>query len=65
MDQNKKLAQKNAADEMAQRDQISQRHAKMMEKQRKYFKLVKEFQEECVKNEKYMNMLERAGMDEV
>jgi len=41
---------------------LTGKHGKMLEKQRKYFKAVKEFQEECVKNEKYMGKMEAAGL---
>ena len=40
------------------------RYQKLIEKQRRYFKAVKEFQEECDRNEKLSDMLEqRTGGD--
>jgi len=44
--------------ESLERDVLAQKQTKMQEKQRKYFKAVKEFQEECFKNEKYAETLE-------
>jgi len=40
-------------------DALKDKHSALLEKQRNYFKAVKEFQDECVKNEKLANALER------
>ena len=38
--------------EVSAKDGLQQQYDKLVEKQRKYFKLVKEFQAECQRNEK-------------
>jgi len=39
---------------------LSEKYKVLLEKQRKYFKAVKEFQEECYKNEKLSDALQNA-----
>eukprot|EP00947_MAST-08B_sp_MAST-8B-sp1_P000596 g596.t1 len=40
---------------------VNDQYQKLIEKQRRYFKAVKEFQEECDRNEKLTDMLEKKG----
>ena len=40
------------------KEKLVVKYNKLLEKQRKYFKAIKEFQEECYKNEKLNHMLE-------
>merc|ERR1712195_374029 len=45
--QNKSQVQKDLDLETGDRDKLQEKHAKLLEKQRKYFKAVKEFEGEC------------------
>lgn len=58
IDQTKVQLTNDQESEGTVRDVLAQKQTKMQEKQRKYFKAVKEFQEECFKNEKYAETLE-------
>jgi len=40
-------------------DTLKDKYSMMLEKQRNYFKAVKEFQDECVKNEKLATAIEQ------
>ena len=46
------------------RDDLADQYAALMEKQRGYYRAVKEFQEECFRNEKLLHMLEGVGEGE-
>jgi len=56
---NKDHVEKERAAEAATRDALNQKYAALLEGQRNYFKAVKEFQEECVKNEKLTEAFQR------
>lgn len=56
---NKDHVEKERAAEAATRDALNHKYASLLEGQRNYFKAVKEFQEECVKNEKLTEALQR------
>ena len=43
------------------RDELSEQHAQLMDKQRSYYRAVKEFQEQCFLNEKLLEMLDGEG----
>ncbi|KAI8788977.1 coiled-coil domain-containing protein 93 [Biomphalaria glabrata] len=58
--QNKAKAEKKKQEEKMKRDQLSDQHQDLIEKQRLYFKTVKEFKEECRKNEILLSKL-RSG----
>jgi len=47
--------------EKAKCDVLSEKHKKLLQKQRKYFQAVKEFQEECYKNEKLTAAMDMYG----
>ncbi|XP_059151423.1 coiled-coil domain-containing protein 93-like [Physella acuta] len=55
--QNKAKAEKKRQEEKMKRDQLSDHHLDLIEKQRLYFKTVKEFKEECRKNEILLSKL--------
>lgn len=56
---NKEHVEKERSGEAATRDALNHKYAALLEGQRNYFKAVKEFQEECVKNEKLTEALQR------
>ncbi|CAL1527703.1 unnamed protein product [Lymnaea stagnalis] len=58
--QNKAKAEKKRQEEKMKRDQFSDQHLDLVEKQRLYFKTVKDFKEECRKNEILLSKL-RSG----
>ncbi|KAH9524581.1 Coiled-coil domain-containing protein 93 [Bulinus truncatus] len=58
--QNKSKAEKKKQEEKMKRDQLSDQHQDLIEKQRLYFKTVKDFKEECRKNEILLSKL-RSG----
>jgi len=60
VDQNKESADKELAAERATLGALNDKYGKLLEKQRNYFKAVKEFQEECYKNEKLQAMIAHA-----
>ncbi|PIK53847.1 putative coiled-coil domain-containing protein [Apostichopus japonicus] len=51
--------EKRKMEEKMKRDQINDNYLDLIEKQRLYFKTVKDFQEECRKNEILLKKLER------
>ncbi|XP_005089338.2 coiled-coil domain-containing protein 93 [Aplysia californica] len=55
--QNKARAEKKRQEEKMKRDQLSDHHLDLIEKQRLYFKTVKDFKEECRKNEILLSKL--------
>jgi len=55
--QNKAKAEKKRQDEKMKRDQLGDHHLDLIEKQRLYFKTVKDFKEECRKNEILLSKL--------
>ncbi|BFZ01216.1 hypothetical protein BsWGS_04255 [Bradybaena similaris] len=55
--QNKAKAEKKRQEEKMKRDQLSDQHLDLIEKQRLYFKTVKDFKEECRKNEILLSKL--------
>lgn len=59
--ENKAQVQKDLDLETTDRDTLQEKHAKLLEKQRKYFKAVKEFEGECFKNEKLSEALVKLG----
>jgi hypothetical protein len=61
VEQNKANVEGDLQQEVIMRDMLNQKCTKLLEKQRKYFKAVKEFQEECYKNEKLSESLARMG----
>jgi len=59
VDKQKEQVEKEYQIEKTGLDALKDKHSALLEKQRNYFKAVKEFQDECVKNEKLANALER------
>ncbi|XP_071154810.1 coiled-coil domain-containing protein 93-like isoform X4 [Mytilus edulis] len=57
--QNKAKVEKRKQEEKMKRDRLNDQHLDLIEKQRLYFKTVKEFKEECRKNEILMSKLKR------
>ncbi|RUS75278.1 hypothetical protein EGW08_016970 [Elysia chlorotica] len=55
--QNKIKAEKKRQEEKMKRDQLADQHLDLVEKQRLYFKTVKDFKEECRKNEILLSKL--------
>ncbi|GFR91723.1 coiled-coil domain-containing protein 93-like [Elysia marginata] len=55
--QNKAKAEKKRQEEKMKRDQLADQHLDLVEKQRLYFKTVKDFKEECRKNEILLSKL--------
>jgi len=55
--QNKARAEKKRQEEKMKRDQLGDTHLDLVEKQRTYFKTVKDFKEECRKNEILLSKL--------
>mmetsp|Transcript_7207 Transcript_7207/g.13666 ORF Transcript_7207/g.13666 Transcript_7207/m.13666 type:complete len:631 (-) Transcript_7207:188-2080(-) len=56
---NKEHAKKECDNEELMRDTLQQKYSSLLDRQRKYFKAVKENQEECIKNEKLQATLDR------
>ena len=52
---NKQALQRKKEAEKAKLDQLTESLSELVEKKRLYFKMVKEFQEECKKNDSLMN----------
>ncbi|XP_064647994.1 coiled-coil domain-containing protein 93-like isoform X2 [Lineus longissimus] len=59
--QNRIKVEKKKQDEKMRRDALNDQHLDLVEKQRLYFKTVKEFKEECRKNEMILNQLQTRG----
>ena len=57
--QNKAKLEKRNQEEKMKRDRLNDQHLDLIEKQRLYFKTVKDFTEECRKNELMMSKLKR------
>jgi len=57
VDQNVEHVSKEVVSDTSVRDSTSEKYKQLLDKQRKYFKAVKEFQEECNKNEKLAEAL--------
>jgi len=59
IEKTKEQKNKELSNEKTALEALTQKYNKLLEKQRNYFKAVKEFQEECYKNEKYQEALQR------
>jgi len=59
VDKQKEQVEKEYQIEKTGLDALKDKHSALLEKQRNYFKAVKEFQDECVKNEKLASAVER------
>jgi hypothetical protein len=59
IEQNKAHVSGELSHEHSMRDALSQKHTRLLEQQRKYFHAVKEFQEECYRNEQLSDSLAR------
>ena len=55
---NKEALERKKCGEKAKLDEVNESLASLVEKKRLYFKMVKEFQEECKKNDALMSKLE-------
>eukprot|EP00467_Chlorarachnion_reptans_P018897 CAMPEP_0114507390 /NCGR_PEP_ID=MMETSP0109-20121206/11984_1 /TAXON_ID=29199 /ORGANISM="Chlorarachnion reptans, Strain CCCM449" /LENGTH=640 /DNA_ID=CAMNT_0001686139 /DNA_START=37 /DNA_END=1959 /DNA_ORIENTATION=- len=64
MDKTQDSVQNRFQGEKTKCDTLNDKHKKMLMKQRKYFQAVKEFQEECYKNEKLSAAVEQYAGDE-
>jgi hypothetical protein len=59
IEQNKAHVSGELSHEHSMRDVLNQKHTRLLEQQRKYFQAVKEFQEECYRNEQLSDSLAR------
>jgi DNA repair exonuclease SbcCD ATPase subunit len=59
--QNRTKVEKRKQEEKMKRDQLNDSYLALIEKQRQYFKTVKDFQEECRKNEILQSKLQQSG----
>lgn len=60
--QNRMKLEKKKQENKMRRDQLNDEYLEVLEKQRLYFKTVKEFKEECRKNEMLLNKLRTMGI---
>ncbi|XP_078259583.1 coiled-coil domain-containing protein 93 isoform X2 [Rhinoraja longicauda] len=60
--QNRMKLEKKKQENKMRRDQLNDEYLELLEKQRLYFKTVKEFKEECRKNEMLLNKLRTMGI---
>jgi len=60
IEKQKEQVEKEYQEEKTGLDVLKDKYGQLLDKQRSYFKAVKEFQEECVKNEKLATALEKA-----